>query len=200
MVVRGQNRNSLIEAYYIDIRPNSVFLNIEGDKSFYESGGSLFDFSIDRLLGKSNYIETSFQMIILLNNIVADKNFNIREFGTDKMDFSGMSYELNIYTDSKYTYLERWGVCARITTLEFLSIFIEIHAFLLRWNNRKLIIDLIYDIFINIKKSNLEYKENLIVKKLNEKDYLRFGITEEKLNLNFDEYIASLEFPSHLAE
>lgn len=200
MVRLGQNRNSLIEAYYIDIRPNSVYLNIEGDKGFSGYGITLLSFPLDRVFGKFNYITESFQMITLLNNILADKNYCKREYGTDEMDFSGLSHELTVYSYSTYSYLEKWGLCARITTVEFLSIFIEIHAFLLRWNNRKLIIDLIYDIFINIKKGNLEYKENLIIKNLNEKDYLRFGITEEELNLNFDEYIASLEFPSHLAE
>jgi len=195
MVRLGQNKNSLIKSFDIHLKSDRVSLGTSGIDSFQ----GLLDFSIDRIFGRrNNNIEESFQMIILINNIIADKNFVTHTFGTYEMDFYGLNYEQITYCDYKYTYFERWGVCTRITTVEFLSIFLEMHAFLLRYNRRQ-VIELIYSIFLDLKSGNLD-SEIWNVRNINEKDNIVFILNQESLAMEFDDFIKKLEFPTHLAE
>ncbi len=70
MVRLGQNKNSLIKSFDIHLKSDRVSLGTSGIDSFQ----GLLDFSIDRIFGRrNNNIEESFQMIILINNIIADK-------------------------------------------------------------------------------------------------------------------------------
>lgn len=203
MEVHGLSNQSIVGRYNVCISGEIVCFNMRSIESFIGSGGytlvhlSTFDTKVSR-----NYRDEYLQNIEWLKKIISDKDFISNEYGIDYFDFSGLGGQLGliINTDHNFTYFEREGLCARITTGEFLNLFIDFDEFLKRYISKKALIELIANAFSEFKKSKISPTNTVYNKELNMTDSLRIACTVEQYNMGIGEYVSILKFPLHLSE
>lgn len=125
----------MINKYIIIINYNKLDFAIDSSKGFSTYGVSLFSYYLQKLYGEKDYLIENHKIINQLNKVINKENLV-------ECDFSGFQHELLIECDSEFTYLEKWGLCTRIKTTDFLGVFISIQKFLNRWDGKSLLMEI----------------------------------------------------------
>ena len=125
MEAPSQNDQRVVSEYTIFVH-NTIDFYVEGLEKYRTYGVSLFNFYLSTLYRDKNYLVENRKVIEIIQQV-------IKGVYPYEPDFGGFQHELYIECSPEFTYLEKWGLEATITTEQFLQVFYDIESFLLRW-------------------------------------------------------------------
>jgi len=187
---------NLIDEFMIIINQNKLDFAVDSLKGFSNSTHevALFSYYLQSLYGEKNYLVENNKMIKQLEKVINKEHLSA-------CDFSGFQYELQIDCNSEFTYLEKWGLCTRIKTTDFLGVFISIQRFLNRWDVKE---ELLIELEKHLEKIKNSSSNNdrvfVFHKKIRDNDFLRLIISKELLEVDSKTYLNMLKLPQHLAQ
>ena len=191
---------NIISEYKIRIdRERNIGFVVDSTSDFKCHGVSLFNMSIFRMYGNTNFLISNNDYINYLSNLMSNRDYQI--FNDDGIPISyDFCWQHEIYVEilSDCVYIEKWGLCTKIKLEEFIEVFNDIQHFLKRWKSKGVLISQIKDAFT--LKDSKEARELFFIKTESEinNDQIQLMLNESDFEMDINEYIKTLNFPVHM--
>lgn len=189
----------IISDYTIVVgKDRKVDFVVDSGDAFKSYGVSLFAISIARLYGyQNNFLTKNSDYINYISKLGSKEN----TAQSPKVIYD-FCWQHEVYVDclDEVVQVEKWGLCTRISKDEFLEIFKDIHLFLNRWIDKKVLIEAIKKAFL-FQKSEAAKKLFFIKQPTKiETDQIMIALRESDFDIEVEALIKDLEFPIHMKE